>query len=173
MPTRPVPPPSIPLAPAQLHAALPAAPPPTAPPAVSTSSGLSFPVAAASSVDAPPIVSPSQRPQPDEAALVRQALQRYRVAYDGLDAGSAQAVWPAVNEGALAKAFEGLESQKLTFDDCRVQLQNETATATCRGTTRYVPKVGSRDPRTEPRVWNFSLRKNGGEWKIDNARVER
>ena len=173
MPTRPVPPPSIPLAPAQLHAALPAAPPPTAPPAVSTSSGLSFPVAGASSVDAPPIVSPSQRPQPDEAALVRQALQRYRVAYDGLDAGSAQAVWPAVNEGALAKAFEGLESQKLTFDDCRVQLQNETATATCRGTTRYVPKVGSRDPRTEPRVWNFSLRKNGGEWKIDNARVER
>jgi hypothetical protein len=129
--------------------------------------------AAETPADASPIVIASRRPQIDEAALVRQALQRYRVAYEGLDAGSAQAVWPAVNEDALAKAFDGLTSQTLTFDDCRVQLQNERATATCRGTTRYVPKVGSREPRTEPRVWSFSLWKNDGEWKIDNARVER
>jgi tetratricopeptide (TPR) repeat protein len=174
MPTISMPPPSIPLAPAPLHAALPAAAPPSAPAPASTASSTAIAAAASSPpADASPIVMASERPQVDEAALVRQALQRYRVAYDGLDAGSAQAVWPAVNQGALAKAFDGLESQTLTFDECRVQLQNETATAMCRGTTRYVPKVGSREPRTEPRVWNFSLRKNGAEWKIDNARVER
>ncbi len=142
----------IPLAPQSLHAALPAAAAPsTRPP------------------DAP------EQPEVDDGAFVRQALDHYRRAYDGLDAGSAQAVWPAVDQGALARAFDGLESQTLTFDECRVQLHSEagTATATCRGTTRYVPKVGSREPRTEPRVWNFLLRKRGSEWKIESARVVR
>src|SRR4029078_6600937 len=63
--------------------------------------------------------------------------------------------------------------EPLTLCGWNVRLRGEAATATCHGSARYVPKVGSRDPRTEPRVWNFSLRKNGGEWKIDNARVER
>jgi tetratricopeptide (TPR) repeat protein len=157
----------------------PVTPPPalqrTAPPALTASS--------TSAASPPPVehaVSPAVEravsasvPAVDEAALVRQALQRYRTAYEGLDAGSAQAVWPAVDQGALARAFEGLESQTLRFDACDVQLQNEIASATCRGSASYVPKVGSREPRTEPRVWRFSLRKNGGEWQIDTARVER
>jgi hypothetical protein len=106
-------------------------------------------------------------------ALIRQALQRYRVAYERLDAASAQAVYPAVNERALARAFDDLESQRLTFDSCDVQVKGESAIATCRGTARYVAKVGSRDPRIEARVWNFALRRTGGDWKIDNARAER
>ena len=107
----------------------------------------------------------------DESALVRGVLQRYRTAYQDLDAQSAQAVWPAVNEGALARAFNGLESQTLTFDACDVRVNGEAATATCRGSARYVPKVGSRDPRTEPRTWSFTLKKNGADWKIDTARA--
>ena len=110
---------------------------------------------------------------PDDTALVKQALQRYRTAYEGLDAQSAQAVWPAVNQAALAKAFDGLESQSLTFDACDVRVRGEGATAICRGSARYVTKVGSRDPRVEPRVWNFTLRKAGSDWKIDSARAER
>jgi hypothetical protein len=35
---------------------------------------------------------------------------------EGLDARNAQAVWPGVNQAALARAFDGLESQSLTFD---------------------------------------------------------
>jgi len=126
---------------------------------------------------APPQVSSSTLPHapdaPDEVGLVKQALQRYRNAYDGLDAQSAQAVYPAVNQAALARAFDGLESQTLTFDACDVQLRGEAATATCRGTARYVPKIGSREPRIEPRTWNFTLRKAGSDWTIDNARAER
>jgi hypothetical protein len=36
-----------------------------------------------------------------------------------------------------------------------------------------VPKIGSRQPRIEPRIWSFALRKIGADWKIDNARAER
>ena len=105
--------------------------------------------------------------------LIKQALQRYRSAYEGLDAQSAHAVWPAVNEAALARAFDGLESQSLVFDACDVRQYGESATAICHGSARYVPKVGSREPRVEPRVWNFTLRKAGTDWKIDSARAER
>jgi hypothetical protein len=121
---------------------------------------------------APVPVAPAVAP-PDDQVLVRQVLQRYRKAYEGLDARSAQAVWPAVNEAALARAFDGLQSQSLTFDACDVRLRGEAANATCHGSARYVPKIGSREPRMEPRVWNFTLRKAEGDWKIDSARTER
>ena len=106
-------------------------------------------------------------------SLVRRALQRYRDAYEGLDARSAQEVWPAVNQTALARAFDGLQSQSLVFEACDVNLRGEAATATCRGSARYVPKVGSRDPRVESLVWNFKLHKAGSDWQIDSARTER
>lgn len=126
------------------------------------------------------VIAPVSAPMPPPAAsladdylLVAQALQRYRTAYEGLDARSAHAVWPAVNQAALARAFEGLESQSLTFDACDVRVRGESAIAICQGSAQYVPKIGNRQPRTEPRVWNFSLRKAGADWKIDSARADR
>jgi len=110
---------------------------------------------------------------PRDEDLVRRTLQQYRAAYESLDAHSAQVVWPRVDEPALQRAFSGLESQRLTFDDCDVQVRGATGLATCRGTMLYVPKVGSRDPRREPRVWTFDLRKVGENWQIDNARTAR
>jgi hypothetical protein len=148
-----------------------AIPPPSAPLAAP-----SVPIAAANppaNIPAP-FVSPSSIPVAvDEEALVRQALQRYRAAYDLLDARRAHEIWPNVNEAALARAFDGLASQTLKFDECRVQVRNGVASATCRGSARYVTKVGGRDPRIEPRVWNFTLRRTGSEWRIDTARTER
>jgi hypothetical protein len=109
---------------------------------------------------------------PGDEAGVQSVLQRYRSAFERLDAHSAAAVWPAVNENALARAFEGLHSQALTFDVCWVRLDDDVAAATCRGSARYIPKVGSREPRIEPRVWRFTLRKSGSDWRIENARAE-
>jgi hypothetical protein len=126
-----------------------------------------------------PVVAPAVLPVPpkmndiDDHSLVQQTLQRYRSAYEDLDAQSAHAVWPAVNQVALARAFDGLESQRLTFDACDVRVRGEAATATCQGSARYVPKIGNRQPRIEPRVWNFTLHKSGADWKIDSARAER
>lgn len=118
-------------------------------------------------------IPPPAAPLADDNLLVTQALQQYRTAYEGLDARRAHAVWPAVNQAALARAFEGLESQSLTFDACDVRVRGESAIAVCQGSAQYVPKIGNRQPRTEPRVWNFSLRKAGADWKIDSARAER
>lgn len=139
-------------------------PPPAAVPAVAMAV-----LPPADSIPPPPPVAAG----PDDEQLVQRALQRYRTAYETLDARSAHAVWPAVNQSALERAFQGLESQTLSFNDCDVQLRGGGATATCRGSARYIPKVGSRDPRIEPRVWNFTLRRAGADWQIENARVDR
>jgi len=107
----------------------------------------------------------------DDRSLVDQTLQRYRRAYNRLDAQSAHAAYPAVNTNALARAFDSLESQSLAFENCDIDLQGQYATATCHGTSRYVPKIGNRAPRIEPRVWTFTLRKDEGDWKIQSART--
>src|SRR6185503_8031223 len=90
---------------------------------------------------------PPREPVVDEELEIKQALQRYRRAYEGLDARSAQAVWPAVNQAALARAFDGLQSQTLTFDTCDVELHEDEANATCHGSAKYIAKIGSREPR--------------------------
>jgi hypothetical protein len=131
------------------------------------------PVAAAARPAASPSAAANVPPRPDDMQLVRDALQQYRSAYQDLSAERAHAIWPEVNEAALQRAFQALESQTLTFDACDVQLRGSSATATCRGTTQYVPKVGSREPRTEPRVWNFTLQKAGEGWQIETARTQR
>jgi hypothetical protein len=104
--------------------------------------------------------------------LVRAVLQQYRLAYERLDARSAAAVWPGVDSAALRRAFEGLASQRLTFNRCDVQIASRIGKAVCRGSTTYVPKIGSRVAREEPRVWTFGLRKVGDDWRIDTARAE-
>jgi hypothetical protein len=109
----------------------------------------------------------------DDAALIRETLQRYRRAYNGLDARLAHAVYPGVDEAALAHAFDGLHSQSLEFDSCILDTQEGSARAVCRGSARYVPKVGSRAPRAEPRVWTFRLNKDDGDWKITSAWTDR
>jgi hypothetical protein len=120
----------------------------------------------------PPSAAATVAPPRDED-LVRRTLQQYRAAYESLDARSAQAVWPRVDEPALQRAFDGLQSQRLIFDDCQVQVRGNVGSAQCRGSARYVTKIGSRDPRVEPRVWTFGLRKSGDEWQIETARAER
>jgi hypothetical protein len=154
------PPPSLP-APANVAASL---PPPSAVPGPPPVSAAPLPAAATPAV---------MEARLDEDGQVRKALLQYKSAYEALDARSARAVWPVVNERALARAFDGLESQHLMFDACDIQVNGEAAAATCRGTARYVAKIGSREPRTEPRVWNFTLKKSGQDWKIESARAER
>lgn len=104
---------------------------------------------------------------------IRDLLQRYRLAYEKLSAPAARQVWPGVNEAALARAFDGLETQALMFDDCQVLVRGTLATVTCRGTARYVPKIGSRYERVEPRNWAFKLRRRGPQWEIESAIARR
>jgi len=110
----------------------------------------------------------------DDTAQVRTVLQKYQAAYERLDAQLVHAVWPGVNQAMLARAFQDLESQTLTFRECDIQLRGATASAVCTGSTRYVPKVGSREPHVDPLSWTFSLRKRpNDDWQIESARAER
>jgi hypothetical protein len=111
----------------------------------------------------------SFRPAVDDAGLVEETLHRYADAYARLDAGAARAVWPTVDQRALARAFEGLESQGIVFEHCDVTVAGERATAACRGRAQYVPKVGSREPLVARRLWSFRLEKAGAGWQIVEA----
>jgi tetratricopeptide (TPR) repeat protein len=129
----------------------------------------------AAAITAGPAVVPATAPirPTNDRDLVEEALQNYRRAYGRLNVQSAQAVYPTVNRVALARAFDSLESQSLTFDSGDVEVVGALAKAICHGTAHYVPKVGSRYPRTEPLVWSFELRKNDSDWTIFYAKASR
>lgn len=108
-----------------------------------------------------------------DTSRVEEVLRRYARAYDALDASAARAVWPSVNEKALARAFQDLSSQNVSFNNCDIDIRGAVANASCSGEASYVVKVGSREPRTEPRLWRFELRREGDAWKIENAETRR
>ena len=102
---------------------------------------------------------------------INATLRLLQLAYEQRDARLAKAVWPTVNERALARAFEGLRSQSVTFDRCRMNVLSVSADVECRGVMNYVPRVGSQDQRTESRQWTFRVRKGGDQWLITNAQA--
>jgi hypothetical protein len=152
-------------------------PPPPAPsrPAVRTAAPaaggrplVASPAAAASALSA--ITRPEVSGDQTRVAAV---LNQYARAYGQLDAGAAREVWPTVNERALARAFAGLASQDVAFDDCQIDVIGTRANASCRGQASYVGKIGSGEQRTEARTWRFELRRDGEAWKIENAEARR
>jgi hypothetical protein len=100
---------------------------------------------------------------------ITAALGRLQLAYEQRDASLAKAVWPTVNERALARAFEGLRSQSITFDRCWMNVFSASADVECRGVTTYVPRVGSQSQRTESRQWTFRVQKGDDHWVITSA----
>jgi hypothetical protein len=133
----------------------------------------SIPVSAPPSFAPEP--SPAARPLTPEAiadvdarSAVRATLARYEAAYSGLDVSAARAVWPAVDERALAKAFDGLSSQRVALDRCDVSVAGGTAKAICSGSAEWTPKVGG-GQRRQSRRWAFELANAGGSWQIVRA----
>jgi len=131
------------------------------------------PVPATPQPTAASVVPAAAAISPREESRVEEVLRRYARAYGALDASAAAAVWPTVDEKALARAFKDLSSQNVSFDDCEIDIRGAVANASCRGQASYVGKVGSREPRTESRTWRFELRRDGEAWKIENAEARR
>jgi hypothetical protein len=131
------------------------------------------PLMPSSSTETAAAVVPSPVTLPPDTIRVEEVLRRYARAYGSLDAGAARAVWPSVNEKALASAFQDLSSQNVSFDNCDIDVRGAVANASCSGQQSYVVKVGDRAPRTEPRLWRFELRRDGDEWMIENAEMRR
>jgi hypothetical protein len=120
-----------------------------------------------------PVAPPDPAPLGREEGRVAAALDAYAHAFARLDARAARFVWPTVDERALARAFEGLASQNVVFDDCAIDVRGTSAHAACRGTASYVTKVGRDNVRVEPRTWRFELQRDGEAWKIASAEARR
>jgi hypothetical protein len=107
-----------------------------------------------------------------ERAAVRALVDRYRFAYERLDARAAKRVWPGVDQRALEHTFSSVERQTVNFEACDIDITNTLGRASCRGSTTYTPRVGERDERTEDQNWTFSLYKAGGDWRISSVRTQ-
>ena len=125
------------------------------------------PASTSTSVSVQAAAEPSGREL--ETRAIEDVLERYRHAFNRLDAGAASRVWPTVDEKTLARAFERLRYQNVFFSSCQIVLGAMFAEATCIGSTRYEPKVGSRATKPAARRWRFGLRKSGGAWLIDRV----
>jgi hypothetical protein len=145
---------------------------PSSPRVVTGAEGIAAPVAAARPAEAPtalPSAPPSEpAPTRSEEQSVRAALGRYESAYNRLDAAAAAAVWPAVNQRALASAFHGLSAQSISLGGCAIRVNGATAHAECAGIARWSPKVGG-GTESAARQWRFDLRNSGGNWIITQA----
>ena len=104
---------------------------------------------------------------------VDRALARYQAAFSQLDVEAVRQIWPTADWKALGKAFAQLEEEKLTFESCKVSVGGRKATAACSGTTRYVPRVGSKSARVERHEWNLSLREAANGWVVDSVEIGR
>jgi hypothetical protein len=71
----------------------------------------------------------------------------------------------------MAKAFDQLREENLTFESCAISVFGQTATAVCVGTTSYVPKVGNKSARVDRQQWLISLRQAADAWVIDTVEV--
>jgi hypothetical protein len=108
------------------------------------------------------------RPVPSSAAI-ETVLDRYALAFSTLDVRRAKSVWPGVNERNLGRAFDSLEMQEFDLGACEIAMTPPRAVATCTGNARYVPKVGTRTVRSEPRRWTFRLQQRGQDWSIESV----
>ncbi len=125
---------------------------------------------------APPPAAPTPAatttPIIDPRESIRRAIERYRAAYERLDVSAAQAVWPRVDAGALARAFNSLSSQKLSFESCAIVVSGTSADANCSGRSTVVPKIGG-GSESARRTWQFRLREaDRDEWVIQSATVK-
>jgi hypothetical protein len=120
-----------------------------------------------------PPPTPAEPPpaEPSQDAVVRNVLGRYASAYNALDVTAATRVWPGVNRGALARAFDSLASQQVSLGDCRIDVSGAKAQAHCAGRATWTPKIGS-GTRSESRSWTFELARAGSDWQIVTARVQ-
>ena len=107
----------------------------------------------------------------DAVVAVDSVLTRYRLAFNALDASAAKAVWPSVDARRLARAFGEIRMQEITFADCQTNATSTSTRAdvTCRGSIRYVPRIGAQAERVELRRWRFVVSESGSGWQLESV----
>ena len=121
------------------------------------------------SLPAPVLSVAASAPIVSDEIVIRSLLDRYRGAYERLDAEAARMVWPTVDVRGLAQAFSDLDSQSMRFDNCRIDIDGARGVATCRGEATYAARAGDRSIRAQTGTWTFELSKSGGDWTIGSV----
>lgn len=106
-----------------------------------------------------------------EEELVRQLLDEYTGAFERRDIGAQKALYPNVDGKALKRAYEQIESQRLTLESCGITISGTTANARCRGSATFQPRIGTRPVQVASREWTFDLSKQDTAWRIVNTYV--
>jgi hypothetical protein len=164
---------------------IPSVVPPTEPPrplhATTTASGTNGPTdrsatppaatapapTSTAAASAPPAES---SPAPDDRVAIRAALSRYESAYNRLDVDAVRTIWPTLDQRALARAFDSLNSQRVALQNCNVDVSGSTAKANCSGNASWTPKIGGGE-RSADRRWTFDLSESNGAWRITQVRA--
>lgn len=109
----------------------------------------------------------------DAAASDRAAIDRvlgtYQQSYSSLDAGMVSTIWRGLDTRGLQRAFNGLDSQRMSFEHCDVHVGGDTAKASCTGVLDYVRKIGQPNPLQKRLSWNFELQRTGDRWLISGV----
>ena len=155
---------------------LPAITPRNITPEVAAASGAAAAPGIAATAGTPPLAETAAVASPSgpssvvtATAVIESVLSRYAAAFTARDVAAARAVWPGLNERGLIRAFESVEEQRFDLGECVITATPPRAVASCDGTAEYVPKVGSKRVRSEPRHWTFRLEQQGAGWSIETV----
>jgi hypothetical protein len=140
-----------------------AAPPPDWPSARLAIEPEPAPVAPRPAASAPAARAPAA---PTARQIIYGVLAEYQGALNRLDVAAVHAIWPSLDAASLERAFTQLERQSVLFDTCSVAIIGDGATARCQGSSAYVPRVGRRTERLEPRHWRIELKQADATWHI-------
>jgi hypothetical protein len=132
------------------------------PPAAAAPPPASAPTASASAAESVPMR--------DDRVAIRAALSRYESAYNRLDVDAVRSIWPSLDQRALARAFDSLNSQRVALQNCNVDVSGTTARANCSGNAAWTPKVGG-GQQSSARMWTFDLSESNGAWRITHVRA--
>lgn len=100
----------------------------------------------------------------DEQAI-RDVVERYRQAYNTLNADAVSAVFPSAPVAALRRTFSSFESQTVTFSNVSVTLDDAGTAATVRAQVRTVVKPRGASEQTSNSSMTLTLQKKGS-WII-------
>ncbi len=108
----------------------------------------------------------------DDTTQVWRTLQRYRAAYEALDAKAMAAVYPDLNVASMQDRFDQFSKMsydlRIAVDGVVIAADGQTATVNASETIRPVTKVGKADPQILTTL--FTLKKAGGAWTIQSIR---
>jgi hypothetical protein len=108
----------------------------------------------------------------DETQQLLRVLQRYKNAYESLDANAVAAVYPSVNVTSLQAAFN--QFSKMSYDVKvhvdGINIDGQTATVTATETMLPVSRSVRAQPQTTTAV--FTMRRSGTSWTIESVSAD-